>query len=143
MVLVVKNLPANAGDMRCGFNPWVRKIHWSQKWQPTLVFLPGESPWTEESSGLQSIGLQRVGHNWTDSVRMDCSLPGPSVCGILLARILEWVAILFSKGSSQPRDRTQVSSIAGRFFSIWATRESHNWILSMFSHFLEDPLLMF
>ena len=55
---------------------------------------------------------------------MDCSLPGTSVHGIFQARILEWVAIPFSKGSSQPRDRTQVSCIAGRFFTIWATREA-------------------
>ena len=44
--------------------------------------------------------------------------------GILQARILEWVAISFSKGSSQPRNRTQVSCIAGRFFTDWATREA-------------------
>ena len=43
--------------------------------------------------------------------------------GILLARILEWVAIAFSRGSSQHRDRTQVSHIAGGFFTVWATRE--------------------
>ena len=48
---------------------------------------------------------------------MDCSLPGSSVHGILQARILEWVAVPFSRGSSQPRDRTQVSHIAGRFFT--------------------------
>ena len=47
---------------------------------------------------------------------MGCSPPGCSVQGILQARIPEWVAISFSRGSSQPRDRTQVSSIAGRFF---------------------------
>jgi len=52
---------------------------------------------------------------------MDCSPSGFSVHGILQARILEWVAISFSKGSSQPRDQTQVSRIAGRFFTIWAT----------------------
>ena len=45
---------------------------------------------------------------------MDCSLPGSSVHGILQARILEWVAIPFSRGSSQSRDQTQVSCIAGR-----------------------------
>ena len=50
--------------------------------------------------------------------------PDSSVHGILQARILEWVAIPFSRGSSQPRDRTQVSHIAGRFFTIWATRET-------------------
>ena len=45
--------------------------------------------------------------------------------GILQARILEWVAFPFSRGSSQPRDQTQVSSIAGRFFTCWATSEVH------------------
>ena len=43
---------------------------------------------------------------------------------ILQARILEWVAFPFSRGSSQPRDQTQVSHIAGRFFTSWATREA-------------------
>ena len=47
---------------------------------------------------------------------MDCSLPGSSVHGILQARILEWVAISFSRGSSQLRDQTRVSRIAGEFF---------------------------
>ena len=55
---------------------------------------------------------------------MDCSLSGFSVHGILQARILEWVAISFSERSSRPRDRTQVSYIAGRFFTIWATGEA-------------------
>ena len=49
---------------------------------------------------------------------MDYSQPGFSDHGILQARILEWVAILFSRGSSQPRDRTQVSYIIGRYFAI-------------------------
>jgi len=48
----------------------------------------------------------------------DYSLPGSSVHGILQVRILEWVAIPFSRGYSQPRDRTYLSCIAGRFFSI-------------------------
>ena len=52
---------------------------------------------------------------------MDCSPPGSSVHGILQARILEWIAIPFSR-SSWPRDPTWVSCIAGRFFTIWATR---------------------
>ena len=58
---------------------------------------------------------------------MDCSLPGSSVHGILQSRILEWVAMSSSRGSSQPRDQTQVSCIAGRFFTIWATRKSWSW----------------
>ena len=40
---VVRNLPADVGDMRLGFNPWVRKIPWRRAWQPIPVFLPGES----------------------------------------------------------------------------------------------------
>ena len=55
---------------------------------------------------------------------MDCSLPGSSVHGILQARILEWVAIPSPRKSSLPRDQTWVSCIAGRFFTIWATREA-------------------
>ena len=51
------------------------------------------------------------------------SLPGSSVHGIFQARVLEWVSISLSRGSSQPRDWTQVSRIAGRHFTIWATRE--------------------
>ena len=49
-----------------------------------------------------------------------------TVRGILQARILEWVAFPFSRGSSQPRDQTQVSRIAGRFFTSWATGKSKN-----------------
>ena len=53
---------------------------------------------------------------------MDYSLPGSSVQDILQARILERADISISRGSSQPRDQIQVSHIAGRFFTIWATR---------------------
>ena len=55
---------------------------------------------------------------------MDCSLPDSSVRGISQARVLEWVAVSFSKRSSQPRDWAQVSCIAGRLLTIWATRET-------------------
>ena len=58
---MVKNLPA------CGrpeVHPWVGKIPWRREWQPTLVFLPGESPWTEEPGGLQAMGSYRVRHDW-------------------------------------------------------------------------------
>ena len=58
---------------RCGFDPWVRnipwrhgKIPWRRAWRPTLVFLPGESPWTEELGGLQSMQSQRAGHDGSD-----------------------------------------------------------------------------
>ena len=56
--------------------------------------------------------------------RMVCSLPGSSVHGILQARILESAAMPFSRGFSQPRDQTHVSCIAGRLFTVWATREA-------------------
>ena len=49
-----------------------------------------------------------------------------AVHGILQARILKWVAFLFSRVSFQTRDRTQVSHIAGEFFTSWATKEAHN-----------------
>ena len=83
-------------------------------------------PWTEEPGRLQSIGLQRVRteqlHIHSHLILcdpMDCSPPCSSVWQeILQARILEWVAIPFIRVSSQPTDQTQVSCIAGRFFTI-------------------------
>ena len=63
---------------------------------------------------------------------VDCTPPGSSIHGILQARILEWVAISSSRGSSQPRDQIEVSCVAGRRFNLWATREApqkkpHPW----------------
>ena len=68
---------------------------------------------------LQTVVLEKILFD-----PMDCSLPGSSDDGILQVRILEWVAISLCRGSSQPRNRTQVSCTAGRFFTIWATREA-------------------
>ena len=64
--------------------------------------------------------LEHVGHSvLSDSLRpMDCSLPGSSIHGILQARILEGVAISFSRGSSRPRDRTLVSHTVGRLYRL-------------------------
>ena len=56
-----------------------------------------------------------------------CSPPGSSVHGIFQARIMEWVAISFSRGSSQPRDWTQFSRIAGRCFNLCATKDAKDW----------------
>ena len=58
---------------------------------------------------------------------MDYSLPGSSVHEILQTGILEWVAIPFSRRSSQPRDWTQVFHIAGEFFTVWATMEAQEY----------------
>ena len=57
---------------------------------------------------------------------MDYRLPGSSFHGIFQARILEWVAIYFSRGSSQSKDQTRFFHIAGRSFIIWATKEAEN-----------------
>ena len=69
-------------------------------------------------------------------IPMDCSPPGSSVHGILQTRTLEWVAISSSRGSSRPRDQTQVSHIAGRFFTIWATREALWGLMMATDHFI-------
>ena len=104
---------------RPGFKPWVRKIPWRREWQPTPVFLPGEFP-----------GQRKMGYSsWSRKVTklcltlwdpMDCSPPGSSIYGISQAKILEWVAISFSGGSSWPRDQTCTlcgSCFAGGFFT--------------------------
>ena len=53
-----------AWQCRCWFDLWVGKVPWRRAWPPTPVFLPGESPWTEEPDGLQSMGSQRIGCIW-------------------------------------------------------------------------------
>ena len=68
---------------------------------------------------------------------MDCSLPGSSLHGILQARVLELAAISFSRGSSQPRDRTQVSRIPGRCFNLWATREAPSGSIKWYNYIEE------
>ena len=60
---------------------------------------------------------------------MDYSLPGSSLHGIFQSRILEWIATLSCRGSSLPRDRIWVLCIAGRFFTIWVTREAPTNVL--------------
>ena len=131
MALVVKNPPVNACRLqRQEPDPWVEKIPWRRTQQPTPVFLHGES------HGQRSLaGYSPQGHTESESEvsqscltlcnPMDCSLPDFSVHGILQTTILECIAISFSKGSSQPRDWTQVSRIVGRHFTLWATREVH------------------
>ena len=60
MALGVKSPPANAGDMRHGINLWAGKTPWRRARQPPLVFLPGESPWTEEPGGLSPWGRREL-----------------------------------------------------------------------------------
>ena len=70
----------------------------------------------------------------------DCSLLCSSIYGIFQARVLEWVAISFSRGSSWPRDRTQVSCTVGRRFTVWATREAHQHSVQFSCSVLSDYL---
>ena len=95
-------------------------------------------PWTEEPGRLHTVhGVWRVGQEWmTEHVHiytrvsisqscltlwdpLDCSLPGSSIHGIFQARILEWIAISFSRGSSRPSHRIQVSLVAGALFTLY------------------------
>ena len=73
----LKNLPAMCENP---FDPWVGKIPWRRAWQPTSVFMPGESPWTEEQNRLQSMGSQRVWNDWatkhSTAHRKLSSIPG-------------------------------------------------------------------
>ena len=80
--------------------------------RPLVYVLGGSRKWSEVAQSCLTL-----------CDPMDCSLPGSSVHEIFQARVLEWGAISFSRGSSQPRDWTRVSSIVGRRFTIWATRE--------------------
>ena len=67
-----------------------------------------------------------VSHVWLFVTLWTVALPGSSVHGVFQARILEWVAISFFRGSSPPRDWTRVSLIADRLFTVWATRWLRN-----------------
>ena len=81
--------------------------------------------WVQISASLIISGCTSV--MWEFSCVWLCNPMDYTVRGILQARILEWVAISSSRGSSQPRDRTQVSCIAGEFFTSWITREAQEY----------------
>ena len=111
-----------------GYSPWSHKESDMTEWlstnkhvlqlhelQPIWLLCPPLSPETETEVAQSCLTLCDT---------MDCSLPGSSIHGIFQATVLEWVAISFSRGSSQTRDRTLVSCIAGRHFTVWATREA-------------------
>ena len=80
-------------------------VSWTWKWKSQVTSCLTVTPWT---------------------IARQAPLP----MGILQARILEWVAISFSRGSSQPRDQTRVFCIAGRLFTLWATKGSYNKLLT-------------
>ena len=133
------------------------------------IILVGKILCREEPGWLQSMRLQRVGHSarmsttqqlcfstlaslsigiflWilhiAQSCPTFCNIMDYTVHGILQARILEWVAVPISKGSSQPRDWTQVSRIAGGFFTNWAMREAIAWEMSAIVQWFEHSLVL-
>ena len=143
---LMKHLQDNSGSHWpwSQFSPWLRKVKhlWCLLQGFTLVRLVSESLGAHshlslcDHSPLLGPSHFSTYNNWKMKMKvlvaksclilhdlMDCSPPGSSVHGILQARILEWVVISFSRGSSQPRDWTGISCIAGRFFTVWATRE--------------------
>ena len=95
------------------------------------LFQQDQGAWQQDARGgtqLNLQGFQSLGEIKVKVAQSCLTLCNPmnyTVHEILQARILEWVAVLFSRGSSQPWDRTQDSGIAGRFFIIWTTREAH------------------
>ena len=97
-------------------------------WVPRKAFLSAKSLdlWAQLIWSIEDVCSKSISHSVvSDSCNpMDCSPPGSSVHGIFQARILERVAIHFSRGFSQLKDGTQVSCIAGRFFTVWAIREN-------------------
>src|SRR5574340_309044 len=94
--------------------------------QPTRLPHPWDSPGKNIGVGCHFLLQFMKGKSESEVVQscptlwdpMDCSLPGSSVHGIFQARVLEWVAISFSRGSYQLRDRTRVSCIASRCFTV-------------------------
>ena len=71
-----KESTCSAEDL--GLIPRLGKIPWGRAWQPSSVFSPGESPWTEELGGLQSLGSQRLRHNWATNSLLGSSVHGDS-----------------------------------------------------------------
>ena len=95
--------------------------HLFSDWAPELTDEETEARVSDVVSGESHRWQQKAKVLVLSPVRL-CDPMTPSLHRNSQARILEWVAVSFSRGSSWPRDRTQVSRIAGRFFTIWATR---------------------
>ena len=93
-----------------------------EAWHAAVYGVAKSWTWLSDWTELNALKFHQLHLTLCDT--MNCRPPGSSVHGILQARILEWVAIPFSRGSSQPRDWTQVSHIAVRFFTVWTTREA-------------------
>ena len=117
----------------CGFNPWWRNEDstclLAKKKKKKIICHKKENKTKQQQQQkgnsplfVLSMKVKVIQSCLTLCDPMDCGLPGSPVHGIYQARILEWVAFPFSRGSSQPKDQTHISCIAGGFFTIWATK---------------------
>ena len=119
---VALQVPLSVGSYQARILEWVAIPFSSRSSQVSCV-----SYWQADSLPLAKCRLKQV---WKKVLiaQLCLTLCNPmdyTIYGILQARILEWVAFPFSSRSSQPRDWTQVSRIAGGFFTSWVTREAH------------------
>ena len=132
-ILCILLIPLKTGEL---WSYLVIRLEWMSKWDVCHLQNPKETARCCAPvivvENLKSFVIQSCP---TLCDPMNCDLPGSSVHGIFQARVLEWVAISFSRGSSQPRDQTQVSHIVGRCFIVWATREVTNGRKDLILHF--------
>ena len=123
-------------QMGLGGEFWQNVVCWRRKWQTTSAFLPWE-PQEQYEKAKRYMLLEKSGEIAPERMKKErkikslshvqllvtpWSLPGSSVHGIFQVKVLEWVVISFSRGSSWPRDQTGVSCIVGRHFPVWAMR---------------------
>ena len=117
--------------------PFSRVSSWPRNWT-RVSCIAGRffTSWATRETQSESVSCSVMSDSaWTGS---DCDPPGSSIPGILQARILEWVAYPFSRGSSPPRNQTGVSCIADRFFTSWACKEApvHSELVNTLAGFL-------
>ena len=112
---------------RAGFNHWVGKFPWRRAWQPTPTFLPGESPWTEEPGGLQSMGSQRVGHNW--ATKHSTAQPSPSPGDLPYPGIKPQSSVLQEDSlPSEPAGKSIEIALVIKSFSTYKSRGPESFI---------------
>ena len=110
-------LASLVGEVKLGQEEW----DYGHLWEKGAIFTAWKIIYSPKGKVKVKVKMKSPSHVRLFATPWTSSLPGSSLHGILQARVLEWVAISFSRGSSQPRDRTWVSHIPGRRFNLWAT----------------------